>query len=59
MQTMTSFVGQEDRVDHEFALGAARYLQNAGVDPVDIQNSLVDEFGLNTTDATRLIADMH
>ncbi len=40
-------------VDDEFAIGAARYLRNAGLSTEAIAESLADELDLNEADAAR------
>ena len=43
-----------DDADVEFARGAARYLRNAGLHDDAIATSLVDELGIDLTDARRI-----
>lgn len=40
--------------DVEFAIGAARYLRNAGLNDDAIATSLVDELGIDLTDARNI-----
>ena len=43
----------DSTVDDEFALGAARYLRNAGLSTEAIAESLADELDLNESEAAR------
>lgn len=44
----------DDDVDVEFAIGAARYLRQAGLSDDAIAASLVDELGIDLTDARNI-----
>ncbi len=49
-----TIVDDDDDVDVEFARGAARYLRKAGLTDDAIATSLVDELGIDLTDARQI-----
>ena len=52
--TDTDAITIADDVDVEFARGAARYLRKAGLTDDAIATSLVDELGIDLTDARHI-----
>lgn len=52
--TTTVDIDIADDVDVEFAKGAARYLRQAGLSDDAIAMSLVDELGIDLTDARHI-----
>ena len=52
--TVTNANTIADDVDVEFARGAARYLRKAGLTNDAIATSLVDELGIDLTDARHI-----
>ncbi len=46
-----SYTSNDERVDEEFAIGAIRYLRNAGLRVEEIRASLVGELGLDAKEA--------
>lgn len=57
MQSTTAtntIITLDDEIDIEFAIGAARYLRKAGLSDDAIATSLVDELGIDLTNARNI-----